>query len=382
MKRFFTLLLALTLTIGLTSCEGLIDDLLDRVEDFVGDLEDDEDDEEEGDYPSVDNGGEDDYNYPEYEKPITGPVAVQSWRINTIFHLNIAQGDLEDGYADLEYHFGYDENNRINEMLLKNYSADNDIDSSFYACFEYATTAIHCTITEGVGGVDDHRLAATREITAELDQWSNISTIEDKRFDPDGELIGWEKEYLHYDNYGNSGRQLASGDFYEWLVPHGETEADFYYQATYELRFVLGNMSHHIWSGYPAYTNTYPVYYENEANLNKTNLDVNWLFANCSRAMNYTARGLGGLQPFLLQGLCGDRSSGYLVNELTSAPNNSRTLYYRYTYHYDSEKGNGYPIKVQRFVADDPSQTENYTLESEFWIVYEPYEYIINGKEE
>ena len=67
---------------------------------------------------------------------------------------------------------------------------------------------------------------------------------------------------------------------------------------------------------------------------------------------------------------------------MTSAPNNSRTLYYRYTYHYDSEKGNGYPIKVQRFVADDPSQTENYTLESEFWIVYEPYEYIINGKEE
>lgn len=384
MKRFFTFLLALTLTVSLTSCDGLLDDLLGGVEDFVGKLEGDEEGEEGGeDLPSVDNGeddGEDDYvdqiipNEP-------GPVVVKDWRIKTIFHLNVAQGDLEDDYADLEFHFDYDENNRLNEILLKNYSADNDIDSSFYASFEYATTKILCTITESVGGQANHRLAATREITAELDQWSNVLNIEDKRFDPDGELIAWEKEYLTYDHYGNTGRRLAKGDFYEWLVPHGETEADFFYTASYELNFALGSMAHHIWSGYPAYTNTSPEYYENEANLNKTNLDINWLLANCSRAMNYTARGLGGLHPFLLQGLCGDRSSDYLINELTSAPGNSRHLYYRYTYHYNSDMGDGYPIRVQRYVADDPSRDGNYTLESEFWIIYDSYEYVINPKE-
>jgi hypothetical protein len=43
--------------------------------------------------------------------------------------------------------------------------------------------------------------------------------------------------------------------------------------------------------------------------------------------------------------------------------------------------GDGYPIRVQRYVADDPSRDGNYTLESEFWIIYDSYEYVINPKE-
>ena len=36
---------------------------------------------------------------------------------------------------------------------------------------------------------------------------------------------------------------------------------------------------------------------------------------------------------------------------------------------------------VQRYVTDDPSSEADYTLESEFWIDYEPYVYVINPKE-
>ena len=380
MKRFFTFLLALTLTVSLTSCDGLLDDLLEGVEDFVGKLEGDEDDEEEGgdDLPSVDNGEDDgeDNNYMDQIPVEPGPVVVQDWRIKTIFHLNVAQGDLEDDYSDLEFHFDYDENNRLNVMLLKNYSADNDIDSTSMLTFEYYDDRVMCFVEEGVGGVANHRIVANRQITASLDEYGNIYHIDDQRYDTKDSLIGHEYENLRYYHYGNTGRRLESGSIYEWLIAHGDTEPDFYYQASYEWSII-----HHIWSGYPAYTNTYPEYYEHEANLNKTNLDINWLLANCSRAMNYTARGLGGLHPFLLQGLCGDRSSDYLINELTSAPDNSRHLYYRYTYHYNSDMGNGYPIRVQRYVADDPSRDENYTLESEFWIIYDSYEYVINPKE-
>ena len=292
MKRFFTLLLALTLTVGLTGCEGIFDDILDRFEDFVGDLEGDDDDEDDNSYdeklPSEDDGKEDG----EGDKPVwddvidpTGPIVVKTWRINTIFHLNVAQGDLEDDYADLEYHFGYDDNNRLSEMILKNYSADNDIDSTFVVNFKYTPTEVLCTIEEGVGGGENHHAISTREITATLDEWGNIVTIEDIRYNTEGERIGWEKEYLTYRHYGNSGRRLESGSIYEWIIPHGATEADFYYQATYELNFPNYALGHHVWSGYPAYTNTYPEYATDEGLRNRTGLDLNWLLWNCSRAM-------------------------------------------------------------------------------------------------
>ncbi|MBP3425293.1 MAG: hypothetical protein J6K81_01010 [Rikenellaceae bacterium] len=375
MKRFFTLLLAATMTMGFTSCSGIFDDLLDRVEDFVEDMEG-EDDEDDGSSDTPGDGNDD--NYTDEIRPInpSGPVTVQDWRINTIFQLNVAQGDLEDGYADLEFRFDYNDENKLRWMLLKNYSADNEIDSTSTLTFEYYDECVVCFVEEGVGGQANHHIVANRQITASLDEYGNIFHIDDQRFDTKDSLIGHEYENLQYYHYGNTGRRLESGEIYEWLIAHGQTEPEFYYQASYEWSKV-----HHVWKGYPDYTNTYPEYYESESNRNKTNLDINWLLANCSRAMNYTARGLGGLHPFLLQGLCGDPSSEYLINELTSAPYSSRHLYYRYTYHYDSDYGDGYPVKVQRFVTDDPSSDGNYTLESEFLIYYEPYEYVINPKE-
>jgi hypothetical protein len=368
MKRLFAFTLVCLLTCSFSGC--------DDIWDLIGGDNSTEQPEDGADKPSDDT----DDGEGEWEEVLPqpeGPVSVTEYRITTIFHLVVAQGDLEDDYADKEYLFLYDRNNRICEMALKDYTEDNDLDSISVVTYTYNPQSIVCQVDESRGAEEKNRKLSTRTIVAQLDEYGNVSTIENKQFDLDGTLIDHEMEWLTYSHYGAAGRELEECRVCDIGLPSDGEPYVGEYIHKHGCEFSTG---HHVWSGYPAYTNTWMSFGDAEGYPNKTNLDLNWVLWNCSHALSNSVCGLNALHPFLLLGLCGDASSECLTTSLTSAPNNGVHLYYRYKYQFNNDLGVGYPQIVRRYVTDDPSRDGNYKLESEFWIVYEPYTVIV-GKE-